>query len=243
MFNLLIVVEDLFLAKRLINCIGKIFSNIRLHSVAISIKEAIEILQESNIDIILLDLCFSDISVKKFINYIHINNLCIHKNSIICIENSYKSTINFNNIPYIFDSIPNNADINFLVKSIKRLINTKITELDSNIIKENINKYLHYLNFNFSHVGTKYLLDCIYETYYLYKHHTINLQKDIYPIVAKKYNKSISNIKSCIFKSLNLMYYDCDEKILKNFLHLNTLISNPKPKDFIIEIIERLHNK
>ena len=34
-------------------------------------------------------------------------------------------------------------------------------------------------------------------------------------IVAKKYNKSISNIKSCIFKSLNLMYYDCDEKILK----------------------------
>ncbi len=215
MFNLLIVVEDLFLAKRLINCIGKIFSNIRLHSVAISIKEAIEILQESNIDIILLDLCFSDISVKKFINYIHINNLCIHKNSIICIENSYKSTINFNNIPYIFDSIPNNAYINFLVKSIKRLINTKITELDSNIIKENINKYLHYLNFNFSHVGTKYLLDCIYETYYLYKHHTINLQKDIYPIVAKKYNKSISNIKSCIFKSLNLMYYDCDEKILK----------------------------
>ncbi len=65
MFNLLIVVEDLFLAKRLINCIGKIFSNIRLHSVAISIKEANEILQESNIDIILLDLCFSDISVKN----------------------------------------------------------------------------------------------------------------------------------------------------------------------------------
>lgn len=242
MFNLLIVEKVPILAQRLINCICKKFSNIRLYNIAISETEAINVIKEQKIDIILLDLTLPDISGEKIINYISINELYMYKNSIICIENSYKPTFNFNNIPYVFTSIPHNANINSLITTIRSLINYKIPELNSKIIKEKINKLLHDLNFNFSYVGTKYLSDCIYETYYLYKHHTVNLQKDVYPIIAKKYNKSVSNIKSCIFKSINLMYYDCEEEILKNFLKLNILISNPKPKDFIIEIIEKLQN-
>lgn len=192
MFNLLIVEKDPVLAKCLINCICKNFPNIRLYNIAISEQEAIKVLKEKKIDIILLDLNFPNISGKKIINYISINKLHIYKNSIICIENSNNDSINFNNVPYVFTSIPYNANSNVLITTIRNLINNKIPEQNSTVIKEKINKQLHDLNFNFSYVGTKYLLDCIYETYYLYNHHTINLQKDIYPIIAKRYNKSVS---------------------------------------------------
>lgn len=167
MFNLLIVEKDPILAQRLINCICKKFSNIRLYNIAISETEAINVIKEQKIDIILLDLTLPDISGEKIINYISINELYMYKNSIICIENSYKPTFNFNNIPYVFTSIPHNANINSLITTIRSLINYKIPELNSKIIKEKINKLLHDLILIF-HTSALNIYQIVYMKHIIY---------------------------------------------------------------------------
>lgn len=242
MFNMLIVEDELIQAQHLVNCICKKFSNIRLYGIASTGKEAIQIIKEEKIDIIILDLKLPDISGKKIISYIEEHNLIKYKNSIIVVS----GFLNFSEIalhnPYIFSFIFKGSSIDIIINDISILISSKTNEVQTDFIKKKISKQLRDLNFKFSYVGTKYLSDCIYETYCLYNKSTINLEKCIYPIIAKKYNKSISNIKSSINKSVNLMYYDCDEQILKQFLKIKILTSNPKPKDIITTIVENLKN-
>ena len=59
-----------------------------------------------------------------------------------------------------------------------------------NKLKLNIQSELHYLRYNFSHKGTQYLEDIIYIVYTKYSNVIVNMNKDIYPIIAKKYNKN-----------------------------------------------------
>ncbi len=44
-----------------------------------------------------------------------------------------------------------------------------------------------------------------------------NLEEDIYPIVARKYNKSMHNIKSNINKANDYMYKVCKKEILRKY--------------------------
>ena len=109
-------------------------------------------------------------------------------------------------------------------------------------IKQQIQEELEKLNFNFSYIGTKYLIDCIYECYYQNKIYDVNLNKDIYPIVSKKFNKSINSIRANIFQSISIMYYDNDENNLSNYFGYK-ILSKPKNKDLIIHILQKLHKK
>ena len=86
MFNMLIVEDELIQAQHLVNCICKKFSNIRLYGIASTGKEAIQIIKEEKIDIIILDLKLPDISGKKIISYIEEHNLIKYKNSIIVVS-------------------------------------------------------------------------------------------------------------------------------------------------------------
>ena len=56
MFNMLIVDDNIFYAKKLVNIIGDNIENIRILNVATSGFEAINMLQKDNIDIVLLEL-------------------------------------------------------------------------------------------------------------------------------------------------------------------------------------------
>ena len=62
MFNMLIVDDNIFYAKKLVNIIGDNIENIRILNVATSGFEAINMLQKDNIDIVLLDLKIPNIS-------------------------------------------------------------------------------------------------------------------------------------------------------------------------------------
>lgn len=44
-----------------------------------------------------------------------------------------------------------------------------------------------------------------------------NLQRDIYPIVAKTYHKTINNIKCNINNATEAMYYKCEARFLKEY--------------------------
>ena len=241
MFNLLIVEDDFVQAQHLINCICKSLSNIRLYNIISTAKDCIEIIKEEpSLDIIILDLNLPDKSGNSIIEYIEKNNLKEYKNSII-IRSGYIELINkIRFSPYVFSYSFKGSSTDMLINEIKRLIQEKKFKEEDYILRKKTNQLLHDLHFNFSHLGTKYLSDCICEAYTLPNKYNIILQKDLYPNIANKYNKSLHNIKSNIIKSINYMYYECDEKTLQNFLHLESISSPPTVKEFIIAGIDNL---
>lgn len=86
--------------------------------------------------------------------------------------------------------------------------------------KSIIIKELESIGYNPKYRGTKYLVDTILEIYKNTDVRLDSLQSDFYPIVAKKYNKSVQNIKNCIKTATNSMYLECDIEKLKSYFNL-----------------------
>lgn len=105
-----------------------------------------------------------------------------------------------------------------------------------NMVKSKIIKELKKLNYNFSYKGTEYLVYSIIVAYNL-KKDSYDLQYEIYPIVAKKYDESINNIKCNITNATDKMYYDCEEKILFEYINCN---SKPGPKKIIHTVLQKI---
>ena len=72
------------------------------------------------------------------------------------------------------------------------------------MIKDDIENELLNIGFNPLHIGTTYLVEAIYIVYntnkLIYK---INLEKEVYKELSRKYNKNIKTIKSNIIKATN----------------------------------------
>ena len=85
-------------------------------------------------------------------------------------------------------------------------------------IKNAINEELEYLNFNFDHTGTKYLIDAIYLLYCQEIFYKFSLESQVYPIIANKYGDTASAIKGAIEYATDKMYYECDEEILREYI-------------------------
>ena len=118
----------------------------------------------------------------------------------------------------------------------------KILKLNTNTKydKKFIFEELKFLGYNPAYYGTKYLVECIY---YIYKNYGIydeNSIAEVYPIIAKKYNKTINNIKCNITRATSMMFCECEEEKLKEYLGMCTL---PKTGSRVIiqTIINKLH--
>ena len=107
------------------------------------------------------------------------------------------------------------------------------------VILGKIQRELNKLHFKYSYHGTQYLIEPIYEVYKIRNKLNLKLSKDIYPIIAKKYNKSIDTIHSNMKKSVTAMYYDCDEKFLKEYFNYYETLK-PKLKDLIFKIVDKI---
>ena len=44
-------------------------------------------------------------------------------------------------------------------------------------------------------------------------------RQDIYPIIARKYNKKIGSIKSNVIRATEAMYYNCEENTIKEYFN------------------------
>ena len=97
---------------------------------------------------------------------------------------------------------------------------------------------LSYLKFNMSYKGTKYLAECIYLLYNR-ELSKVNLSKEIYPILGKKYNTNSINIKCNIFQACNNSYFECEQDILEKYFNL-PICAKPKTMELIIEIIRHI---
>lgn len=67
----------------------------------------------------------------------------------------------------------------------------------------------------------------------------INLSQNIYPILAQKYQKTCISIKTSIFQSISIMYYEIEEDKLFSYLGYYSN-KKPKAKDIIYAILQKL---
>lgn len=212
MYNILMIENTNIKSISLLNLISSELPDIRIFKITSDIHEISKVLKNNLADLILLD--------KNIIDF-----KCI----IDCIKlYSYE-----NRLIIINDTITSN------IQKIKKFI---FPNLKTDIaLKQLINNELRNLNFDFSYLGTRYLSEAIYEAYYRCTDFDINLNVDIYPILSKKYGKSINNIKSNIYYSTNMMYYDTESNQLSKNMGLN-IDFKPKLRDIMVSILQKICN-
>lgn len=196
MINLLIVDSTSSFTKKLINQIIGKNERIRLLGIASSEKEALDICKYDAPQLIIVDV--------DTINISNLNNLDC-KPYFLFFTNS--------------DLYSNSS--NYLLKTsnitlIEEKINKIISKIDVDRTKFEIINTFGKLKFNLSRIGTRFLIESIlysYETKDLNLYR--NLEKNVYPEIAKRNNTTPSNVKWVIIKSINEMY---DRNYIENSL-------------------------
>ena len=121
-------------------------------------------------------------------------------------------------------------------KSLNDLINYCTNEKKQRIIAE-----LESISYNFKYRGTYYLIDAILEVQKSAESKIDSLQKDLYPIIAKKYGKTVHDIKNCISTATDSMYCDCNIDHLKKYFNL-CQDEKPSIKRIIYTIANKTYN-
>lgn len=221
MINILLIIEDIKYLKEIFNSLNRLNSNLRFCEIASDENEAVLALKNHNIDIILLDY---KLDRKNF----------IFENYTIFIFKTKNNTVKY-------------FDINYKPLTISELLaktkkSSRINNMQEQLQKEKIQKELEYLGYNPNYNGTKYLVESIYILSNIYddEKEDCNLERDVYPIVARKYNKTAHNVKCNIINSTNNMVYDCLEEKLNEYLGFFNYYK-PGPKKIIYSILNKLY--
>ncbi len=176
----------------------------------------------------------------QILKYIESNKLEKFKNSIIVVSGEMNLILQIRNNPYLFSYIDKISGIEKILEEINSLIEIKENEKSS--IEYKVCNELKILHYNFSYIGTKYLMETIILLYKNNKWEDIKLEKEIYPILSKKYKKSVNNIKTNIINATDLMYYDCSSDILNKYFRILDS-QKPTPKAVISTITSKLKYK
>lgn len=223
MVDILLIDEDVNYIKSLINELSDYNKNIRISACITAILEMENNIDKYNFDIILLESDW----LSDFQKY-----LSKYKNSLILSLSKKCIDAEKLNIPFIYkkDTIEN--------------INSKIIEVIKNkmneqLIRKVIKEELKYLGYNPKYYGTEYLIEAIYILYTNGIDGDDNLKKVVYPVIAKKYNKTIQNIKCNIINSTNIMVCECEENKLLEYLEFFDY-SKPGPKKIIDAVLNHI---
>lgn len=241
MVNILVVEDDITQSQNLINVISSEIKEIRLYNMSLTGKEAIEIIDSENIDIILLDLNLPEISGIEILSYISNKNIKKYVNSIVIISGDDRL---INQLPntchdYIYAIIHKPILYEDLIYRLLEMVIEKNSIKNDDIVKAKINKELEYLKFNFSHNGTRYLAETILELYNKRAGSVDNFKREIFPILAKRHNKTVNTIEGNIKQSINSMFFDCREDILMEYFHYSFIIK-PKTKEICFTVLNKL---
>lgn len=240
MVNVLVVEDNFYQSKQIVNYILKRNEDIKLYALTYSGKEALEIIQEQKVDIILLDLKLKEMDGTVIIKEIENQKISKYKSSIIIISGEYSLISQICNSEYVYKCFSKPFDFKELEKSIKDMVHEHKNG-KHNKIKFKIDEELKKLNFNFSYRGTRYLSECIYNMYISNESDTNHLAKNVYAILAKKYHQSPNTIYGNIKQAINIMFVDCEEKVLKDYFNYSFIVK-PKPKEIIYVILSKLYN-
>lgn len=211
MLNVLLITDSFNLTKKLLDEINVQNLDIRIGGIKETFEETLVALEKFDIDVILLD--------KRFLKSFDKTFLQNHNDIIITL-----SGINSNNLI----SIKNLKLLRAMCKT-KDLINKR-----HKIVKE-----LEFIGYKFKYKGTHYLVDTILLMFLNQDSMVDNLQGNIYPLIAEKYNKTILNIKSSINKATECMYCECDSKKLEEYFNFS-YDAKPTVKQVVFAVANKI---
>lgn len=239
MTNVLVVEDNFYQSKQIINYLSQRNKELKLYSMVYSGEEALEIIEEQKVDIIILDLKLKGMNGVDVIKEIEYKKIEKYRSSIIVVSGDYSMIRQVYNSDYIYRCFLKPFNFNEIEESIEKIICENNYEMETDV-KSKINKELKKLKFNFTYKGTKYLSECIYQIYKSNESDVDNLSKEFYPIVAEKYNKSVNTIYGNIKQAINAMFFDCEERILKEYFKYSFVVK-PKSKEIVYIILNKLY--
>lgn len=206
----------------------------------------------SNIKNLEIQMCTSLSLLKENLEKIsYILVIIDTNNDMEAINYKYLSNLQINNIVLLYDSLDNIeesviSDKKFILKE-KSLENVKALlsydtsdENDSFLVlytKKRILNEIKGLKFEVTNIGVQYLIDCIL----LIKCNDAlyNLEKEIYPIVAKKYNVTSNKVKWNIYSCINNMSRNNSMERINRYLGFS-YNRTPTPKVLIFTIVNKI---
>ena len=213
---------------------------IRLCKIATDGREALEYLETDNsIDIVLLDLGLPGLNGLEIIKHLEKNNYNKYENSIIVVSGDAQLTSQVIGNPFLYTFISKGMGLEKILSEIKELSDIKQNEILQKNFSFLIDNELHTLGYKESLVGTKYLR----ETINLIASTDLtsdNLKNNVYPIIAKRHNKSVHNIKCNINNATEMMNCTCKKDIIKKYFVFYDDYSIATPKQVIDTILTKI---
>ena len=233
MLNILIVENNILHIKNIVNFLSRSIPEVRIYGIEPCGINSLDVISSLEPDLIILDQELPDTSGMDIINHMKKHNLNKYLNSVILIGNNINKKYLDN--PFIHSYFPKPINYKELVRTINYFIRN---EFCYKIIEDKIYSELTKLNFNFAHIGTKYLIEAIILIYFNNTNNFI-LSKEVYPIIAKKYNTNINTVKCDILHAIINSYYECEEDFLASYFRIFPL-TKPKTKYVIYTILSKL---
>ncbi len=238
MINILIVEDNIRYAVNLMNYINNYNKDIKVCNIAKNGKETLEILNnKNNIDVILLDYKMPFYNGQQILE--KINEKDKYDNSIIIISGEAESFVKLRTCKMVYSILYKTAGLDKICEDINNLLENKEFIKKNNLYNEKIKKEILYLGYNISHKGTQYLIKAIEYIALNPDKELAKLEKNVYPIISKRYNTSVHNVKCRINRATTEMYYNCEVEKLKKYFNF-CIDSKPRVKTVIDTIISKL---
>lgn len=225
MYKLLVVTENFVNTKEFINnVVGKV-SSLQIVGIATNLEEfKNHFMKNVYFDFILFHKCTFD-EYEEIIEKV---------SGIICV-NKFKTLVK-----------RYEKRISISTKNSDSIIQTQMEKFAKKITLNNIRQQavdiLLELGFNFKHIGSKYLVDAICYSYSRFDDAFENLEKEIYPYIARVNKTHVENVKWSLSRTINLMYQNHTTKSvikLEEYFYLDRF-EKPTPKLVIGTITNNL---
>lgn len=239
MINILFIGNNYDYLKNLINKVMEQNTNVRLFKLLTNEKEALQVLKTDydKIDIVLLDLKLPESNNIDILKELESEKIYKYNKSIIVLSNNPNVIQELKHNNYVYTCISNETGLQSTLNNINDLI--RIKEFTTDTIENQVLNELKKINYNLSYIGTKYIYESILILCNSITNEKIKLEKNIYPIVAEKYNTTINTVKTDIVNSTNEMYYDCKKEVLNKYFGFCDN-EKPTPKQVIFLVASNI---
>lgn len=185
MINTLIIGQDINSIIYIFNTFVSKIKEIKITNVVSSIENAISIIRNNNIDLVLLNINMKNKSDINLLKYIRHGNYINKPKIIIISDRIHYAQNNENERDFIVIKKLKNSEK--ILKQIVKIINNMKEKKD---IERRVVQELTNMGYDFKYKGTQYLFDSIIYIYKLNNYDTLNnLEKNVYKQIANKYKK------------------------------------------------------
>lgn len=242
MLNLLIADDNIEYIKNLSNLILYRNEKIRLVKITSSVQETLKSIKDCKIDLILLDLIMPYENGEEVLKKLETLRCYKHKPEVIIVSGDDKLINKVKSKYNVLDVVYKDLGFENALSIINKNINNLEKQKRSNNYKGKVLDELLKLKYNIKHNGTKYIMETIMFIISNNKNSEMlinNLEKNVYPLIAHRFGKSVGNIKNNIVKATNNMYNECEMDYMIDYFGYG-YDRKPTPKTVIMTIVNKV---